>query len=152
MADSLPPRTIGYRWALAYSTALNGISLQTLYRCVAQFDSPILLVVQDTEGHIFGAYASHPLRYSDHFYGNGTSQLWTFKDGFKVFKWTGDNTFFIKGDRNSLSFGSGSGRHGLWLDEGLIHGHSDRCETFGNCMLSSVVDFYIKSVEAWAFI
>ncbi|KAK7475901.1 hypothetical protein BaRGS_00032869, partial [Batillaria attramentaria] len=108
LADSLPPRTIGYRWALAYSTALNGISLQTLYRCVAQFDSPILLVVQDTEGHIFGAYASHPLRYSDHFYGNGTSQLWTFKDGFKVFKWTGDNTFFIKGDRNSLSFGSGS--------------------------------------------
>lgn len=151
LSDNLPPRTIGYCWSLVYSTAMHGFSLKRLYRDVGRIDSPILLVVQDTAGIVFGAYISHPPRFSDHFYGNGTSQLWTFKDGFRVFTWTGDNTFFIKGNEDSLCVGAGAGQFGLWLDGDLYHGRSHRCETFANCVLSSQEDFFIKAMEAWAF-
>ena len=49
LSESLPPRTIGYKWSLVYSTSLHGFSLKRLYREVGHIDSPILLVLRDTE-------------------------------------------------------------------------------------------------------
>ena len=33
---------------------------------------------------VFGAFLSDPPKLSDHFFGNGLCQLWTFKDKFRV--------------------------------------------------------------------
>ncbi|XP_072426690.1 oxidation resistance protein 1a isoform X5 [Chiloscyllium punctatum] len=151
LAKNLPPRTVGYPWTLIYSTAKHGMSLKTLYRSMTGIDTPMLLVIKDSDGQIFGALASEPFKVSDCFYGTGETFLFTFHPEFKIFKWTGDNMFFIKGDMDSLAFGGGGGEIGLWLDGDLYHGRSHSCKTFDNCILSKREDFYVQDIEIWAF-
>ncbi|KQL60599.1 oxidation resistance protein 1 isoform X2 [Amazona aestiva] len=151
LTKSLPPRTIGYPWTLVYSTAKHGMSLKTLYRTMVGLDTPVLLVIKDSDGQVFGALASEPFKVSDGFYGTGETFMFTFCPDFKVFKWTGDNMFFIKGDMDSLAFGGGGGEFALWLDGDLYHGRSHSCKTFGNHTLSKREDFIIQDIEIWAF-
>ncbi|NXA47105.1 NCOA7 protein, partial [Nothocercus julius] len=68
-----------------------------------------------------------------------------------VFKWSGENTYFINGDISSLELGGGGGRFGLWLDADLYHGRSNSCSTFNNDILSKKEDFIIQDVEVWTF-
>ncbi|XP_060703554.1 nuclear receptor coactivator 7 isoform X1 [Hemiscyllium ocellatum] len=147
----LPLRTVGHPWRLAYSTYLHGFSLKTLYRKVANADSPVLLVLKDTCGQVFGALTSHPPRPCDHFNGTGETFLYTFNPDFKIFQWTGNNSFFTKGSSDSLAIGGGSGHFGLWLDEDLNHGRSHPCETFNNIVLSKNEDFKVQDLEVWTF-
>ncbi|KAM6210794.1 oxidation resistance protein 1 isoform 3-T3 [Sarcoramphus papa] len=151
LTKSLPPRTIGYPWTLVYSTAKHGMSLKTLYRSMLGLDTPVLLVIKDSDGQVFGALASEPFKVSDGFYGTGETFMFTFAPDFEVFKWTGDNMFFIKGDMDSLAFGGGGGEFALWLDGDLYHGRSHSCKTFGNHTLSKREDFIIQDIEIWAF-
>ncbi|XP_014396903.1 PREDICTED: TLD domain-containing protein 2 isoform X2 [Myotis brandtii] len=113
----LPPRVTGYSWSLAFCTARDGFSLQSLYRQMEGHSGPVLLVLKDQDG--------------------------------QVFKWTGSNSFFVKGDLDSLMMGSGSGQFGLWLDGDLYHGGSHPCATFNNEVLARQEQFCIKELEAW---
>ncbi|XP_077455337.1 oxidation resistance protein 1a isoform X4 [Stigmatopora argus] len=151
LARNLPPRTIGYPWTLAFGTTKHGMSIKSLYRAMQGQDTPVLMVIKDSDGQVFGALASEPFKISDGFYGTGETFLFTFNPEFEVYKWTGDNMFFIKGDMDSLAFGGGSGEFGLWLDGDLYHGRSHSCKTFGNPMLSKKEDFYVQDIEIWAF-
>ncbi|XP_021114860.1 nuclear receptor coactivator 7 isoform X6 [Heterocephalus glaber] len=100
---------------------------------------------------IFGAYATHPFKFSDHYYGTGETFLYTFSPNFKVFKWSGENSYFINGDISSLELGGGGGRFGLWLDADLYHGRSNSCSTFNNDILSKKEDFIVQDLEVWTF-
>ncbi|KAM5315628.1 oxidation resistance protein 1 isoform 2-T2 [Glossophaga mutica] len=151
LAKHLPPRTIGYPWTLVYGTGKHGTSLKTLYRTMTGLDTPVLMVIKDSDGQVFGALASEPFKVSDGFYGTGETFVFTFCPEFEVFKWTGDNLFFIKGDMDSLAFGGGGGEFALWLDGDLYHGRSHSCKTFGNRTLSKKEDFFIQDIEIWAF-
>ncbi|XP_016425103.1 oxidation resistance protein 1-like isoform X2 [Sinocyclocheilus rhinocerous] len=151
LAKHLPPRTIGYPWSLAFSTSKHGMSIKSLYRAMQAQDSPVLMVIKDSDGQMFGALASEPFKVSDGFYGTGETFVFTFCPEFEVFKWSGDNMFFIKGDMDSLAFGGGGGEFGLWLDGDLYHGRTHSCKTFGNPMLSKTEDFYVQDIEIWAF-
>ncbi|XP_056422455.1 nuclear receptor coactivator 7 isoform X3 [Hyla sarda] len=151
LAHRLPARVQGYPWHLVYSTQQHGTSLKTLYRNLCSLDSPVLLVVKDMDNQVFGAYATHPFRLSDHYYGTGETFLFTFNPDFKAFKWSGDNSYFINGDTTSLQLGGGGGRFGLWLDSDLYHGHSNPCSTFNNDILSKKEDFIVQDLEVWAF-
>uniref|UniRef100_A0A671PZC5 Oxidation resistance protein 1 n=1 Tax=Sinocyclocheilus anshuiensis TaxID=1608454 RepID=A0A671PZC5_9TELE len=151
LARHLPPRTIGYPWSLAFSTSKHGMSIKSLFRAMQGQDSPVLMVIKDSDGQLFGALASEPFKVSDGFYGTGETFVFTFCPEFEVFKWSGDNMFFIKGDMDSLAFGGGGGEFGLWLDGDLYHGRTHSCKTFGNPMLSKTEDFYVQDIEIWAF-
>ncbi|XP_023592933.1 nuclear receptor coactivator 7 isoform X5 [Trichechus manatus latirostris] len=151
LARRLPARVQGYPWRLAYSTLEHGTSLKTLYRKCALLDSPVLLVIKDMDNQIFGAYATHPFKFSDHYYGTGETFLYTFSPNFKVFKWSGENSYFINGDISSLELGGGGGRFGLWLDADLYHGRSNSCSTFNNDILSKKEDFIVQDLEVWTF-
>ncbi|XP_005659268.1 nuclear receptor coactivator 7 isoform X3 [Sus scrofa] len=151
LARRLPARVQGYPWRLAYSTLEHGTSLKTLYRKSASLDSPVLLVIKDMDNQIFGAYATHPFKFSDHYYGTGETFLYTFSPNFKVFKWSGENSYFINGDLSSLELGGGGGRFGLWLDADLYHGRSNSCSTFNNDILSKKEDFIVQDLEVWTF-
>ena len=48
----LPARAEGSSWHLLYSSSVHGCSLRTLYRQMMGVDSPILLVVMDTQHHV----------------------------------------------------------------------------------------------------
>ncbi|OQR78581.1 oxidation resistance protein 1-like [Tropilaelaps mercedesae] len=147
----IPARAEGYAWRLVYSTTRHGFSLKTFYREMARHDGPVLLAITDTEGALFGAFVSQSIHPSDHFYGTGEMFLWSFHPGFNKYTWSGDNQYFIKGNQDSLVFGSGDGEFGLYLDGDLYHGRSAPCKTFRNEVLSKTNDFVIKSLEAWGF-
>ncbi|XP_059217896.1 oxidation resistance protein 1 isoform X10 [Stomoxys calcitrans] len=152
LCGHLPARAEGYSWSLAFSTSQHGFSLNSLYRKMQRLESPILIVIQDTEQNVFGALTSCSLHVSDHFYGTGESLLYKFNPSFKVFHWTGENLYFIKGNVESLSIGAGDGRFGLWLDGDLNQGRSQSCSTYGNEPLAPQEDFVIKTLECWAFV
>ncbi|XP_034269969.1 TLD domain-containing protein 2 [Pantherophis guttatus] len=149
LTPHLPPRVTAYPWNLVYCTARDGFSLKTMYRSMSNLASPVLLVIRDTDGQIFGAFSSTAIHVSSCFYGNGETFLFSFTPQLKVFKWTGKNTFFMKGDADSLAIGGGSGKFGLWLDGDLNHGGSHPCETFNNEALSPKEEFLIRDLEVW---
>ncbi|CAK6956886.1 nuclear receptor coactivator 7 [Scomber scombrus] len=151
LCKELPPRTVGYTWQLAYSTSRHGASLKNLYRKLSATESPVLVVIKDALDEIFGAFLSHPLRPSETFYGTGETFLFMLHPRFKTFRWTGENSFFIKGDLDSFAIGGGSGHFGLWLDENLYLGRSSPCFTFNNCCLSETDDFRVMELEVWTF-
>ncbi|KAG5271326.1 hypothetical protein AALO_G00178480 [Alosa alosa] len=147
----LPAQTQGYPWRLVYSTVVHGISLRTLYSNMASVDRPVLLVIKDMENQVFGAFSSHPFRVSNSCYGTGETFLYTFSPEFKMFSWTGENSYFVKGFRDSLQLGGGGGPFGLWLDDDLNHGSSFSCSTFNNQPLSGHHDFAVQELEVWTF-
>ncbi|NXO29460.1 TLDC2 protein, partial [Cisticola juncidis] len=149
LGPQLPPRLTQQPWHLLYSTGRDGFSLRTLYRSGARPDSPALLLIRDTEAQAFGAFSASAIRSSSGFYGTGETFLFSFCPELKVFRWTGRNDFFVKGDMNLLMVGGGSGRFGLWLDGDLHHGGSQPCETFDNEILSQREEFCIQDLEMW---
>lgn len=152
LCSHLPARAEGYSWSLVFSTSQHGFSLNSLYRKMQRLESPILIVIEDTEHNVFGALTSCALHVSDHFYGTGESLLYKFNPSFKVFHWTGENLYFIKGNPESLSIGAGDGKFGLWLDGDLNQGRSQQCSTYANEPLSPQEDFVVKTMECWAFV
>ncbi|CAL1610695.1 unnamed protein product [Knipowitschia caucasica] len=145
----LPVRTQGYPWQLAYSTAVHGSSLKTLYRNMAGLDSPVLLVIRDMHKKVFGAFSSDPFRISHGCYGTGETFLFSFNPDFQLYKWTGENYYFVSGNLESLQIGGGGGCFGLWLDADLYHGSSFSCPTFHNAPLSTHEDFIVQDLEVW---
>ncbi|XP_077804699.1 TLD domain-containing protein 2 isoform X7 [Macaca mulatta] len=144
-----PPRVTGHPWSLVFCTSRDGFSLQSLYRRMEGCSGPVLLVLRDQDGQIFGAFSSSAIQLSKGFYGTGETFLFSFSPQLKVFKWTGSNSFFVKGDLDSLMMGSGSGRFGLWLDGDLFHGGSSPCATFNNEVLARREQFCVQELEAW---
>ncbi|GLD71962.1 nuclear receptor coactivator 7-like protein [Lates japonicus] len=151
LACRLPARVQGYPWRLAYSTVKHGTSLKTLYRNLSDVDSPVLLVIKDMDNQIFGAFSTHPFRVSEHCYGTGETFLYSFCPEIKVYRWTGENSYFVKGNTDSLQMGGGGGQLGLWLDAELYRGTTTKCATFNNQPLSAQQDFSIHSLEVWTF-
>ncbi|XP_057637850.1 TLD domain-containing protein 2 isoform X1 [Chionomys nivalis] len=145
----LPPRVAGRPWSLVFCTSKDGFSLRRLYRQMEGHSGPVLLVLRDQDGQVFGAFSSSAIRLSKGFYGTGETFLFSFAPQLKVFKWTGSNSFFVKGDLDSLMMGSGSGQFGLWLDGDLYRGGSYPCATFNNEVLARQEQFCIEELEAW---
>ncbi|XP_053601716.1 TLD domain-containing protein 2 isoform X16 [Plodia interpunctella] len=79
LCSVLPARAQGYMWSLAFSTSQHGFSLSSMYRKMQRVDTPVLLVIQDTDNNVFGALTSCALRPSEHFYGTGESLLFSFQ-------------------------------------------------------------------------
>lgn len=48
----LPARAEGYGWTLIFSTSQHGFSLNSMYRKMYKLESPILLVIEDTDNNV----------------------------------------------------------------------------------------------------
>ncbi|XP_065898217.1 oxidation resistance protein 1-like isoform X2 [Dysidea avara] len=161
LSKKLLSAAIGHDWVLLYSTFKHGMSLRTLYRNMVDYgDNPVLLFVKDTHYQTFGAMLSCQLKISEHYYGTGESFLFKFKPNetegtleLKVYNWSGENDFIVKGNVDSLVFGGGGDGHfGLWIDDQFYHGASYVCRTFNNECLSTKTDFIYHGVEVWGFV
>ncbi|NXN98111.1 TLDC2 protein, partial [Rhinopomastus cyanomelas] len=149
LGPHLPSRLTQQPWQLLFCTARHGFSLRSLYRSGEEPGSATLLLIRDMEAQAFGAFCAGSIRRSSSFYGTGETFLFSFHQELKVFRWTGRNHFFVKGDEDLLMLGGGSGRFGLWLDGDLNRGGSHRCETFDNDPLSPRGEFCVQELELW---
>uniref|UniRef100_A0A6A7FQF4 Oxidation resistance protein 1 n=1 Tax=Hirondellea gigas TaxID=1518452 RepID=A0A6A7FQF4_9CRUS len=148
----LPARLQGYSWRLTFSTSQQGFSLSSLYRKMQEIvDTPIMVVIQDTQQTVFGSLLSNSVKVSEGFYGTGESFIFTCHPKFEVCNWTGENTYFIKGNNESLVIGGGE-NFGIWLDGDLYRGRSQPCKTYNNPVLGPSEDFVIKAIECWGFV
>ncbi|GFR27520.1 TBC1 domain family member 24 [Trichonephila clavata] len=57
---------------------------------------------------------------------------------------------FMAADQHMINVGAGNGQ-GLLLDDQLLHGRTEHCDTFNNDPLCSNKDFQCKIVEVIAF-
>ncbi|KAI8869589.1 TLD-domain-containing protein, partial [Ramicandelaber brevisporus] len=131
----LPVRLrIHQRWNLLYSLNQHGVSFTSLLR-LSKDKGPCLLLIRDENDNIFGGFLSEPISPHPSFYGSGECFLWKKSwplPSIKVFKWTGDNDYFIATDSDYVAMGSGNGLFGLWFDSDFEHGYSAPCPTFNN--------------------
>lgn len=152
LSDVLPARIIGTGWRLVFSTSHHGFSLGSLYRKFDSEDSsPTLLCIEDTEGEVFGALVSCPVKLRDTFYGTGESFLFTSQPRWELYPWSGDNQLFVRGNTESLVVGAGDGQFGLYIDSSLYQGRSQPCQTYLNKPLARKGDFILKTLECWSF-
>lgn len=150
MRGHLPNRFKYHDWKLIFSTAMHGTSLLTYYKALEDKE-PTLLVIRDTDGHIFGGFASQAWHISKHFFGTGESFLFSIHPTFAIYNWTGADDYYCIGKRDFLAMGGGgtSGRYGLWLDSELSAGTSEVCKTFLNRRLSLNEEFNCSLVEVY---
>ncbi|KAF4322780.1 hypothetical protein BBO99_00001395 [Phytophthora kernoviae] len=133
---------------------INGSSLETLL-ILAKKQTPTLLVVKDSEGNVFGGFASDEWHHAFHYYGTGESFLFTFASpnaagGFVKYQWSRKNSYFMLCSEDSLIMGGG-GNFGLFLDSDLSSGSSGACETFNSPPLTMSQEFACVHVELWGF-
>jgi len=64
-------------WELKYSSNLHGTSFSTLLRKCEEAN-PSIILIQDENKFVFGAYLSGKLKYSNRYSGNGETFLFTF--------------------------------------------------------------------------
>jgi hypothetical protein len=131
---SLPLKIQNQSWCLAYSTRINGFSLQNLYRTISDEKDPFLVVIQDANGFVFGAYLTCTPRISETFIGTGKSWIFSFgrlqfpdpavdpeEEGetpaapmvanphhLNVFHWSGRNEYFFQVSISGISISAGT--------------------------------------------
>ena len=74
----------------------HGISLNTFFHNM-QGLSPSVIVVQDTNKHIFGVYSSDPFEKKKNYFGNGETFLFKIAPHFEAFHSTGANHYYMFG-------------------------------------------------------
>ncbi len=112
-----------------------------------------IMVVQDLNGWVFGAYATERWHVSSFFYGTGETFLFTFQKGNKitVYPWTGQNDQIQWSNNEIVGVGGGSsGRFGFFLKDNFLNGSSSETNTFNNKELASNYDFICQNFEVWA--
>jgi hypothetical protein len=164
LAVWLPRRHSVAKWTMLFSTAVDGYSLQTLYRKSTDRGA-LLVMVRDVTGGLFGAYVAHTLQpptsgsnalgeAAPTFYGHGETFLFEvlpmghlppLLDGgspppFSVcaYRWSHSDDLFVASTPDYLAIGGGGGRYGLRLDDDLQHGRSGRSSTFRNPPLGAL--------------
>ncbi|KAL6759905.1 TLD-domain-containing protein [Haematococcus lacustris] len=161
VAGCLPARFKQSRWSLLYCTQRDGISLHTLYRKAAG-KAPSLLVVRDSGGAVFGAFATEPWRVSPRFFGTGETRVFQLQPRRAVYCWQPprsrggegqptSNDYFQFATPEGLGVG-GAGHFAIWMDNDLLEGSSAQCLTFDSPCLSSAPEFHIRAIELWHLI
>jgi len=80
-----------------------------VYRVISPREVKIVSAANPVSLHpqVFGAVCSCPPRVTEHFCGTGESFLFKLEPKMEVFRWSGENMFFVKGDPESLKIGGG---------------------------------------------
>lgn len=167
----LPPALSGASWKAAYELRIQGASVLALKQALANLDIPLVLVVEDSRGFVFGGFlpgglyldASHNEDgFNESESGDGDSFVFTFgskadqrpvSDKLKVFPWTGKNrSFRLLSVRKGLGMGSGPRGFAFMLDPFLEYGSSSRSDTYDNECLASEEQFKCVNFEIFTCI
>ncbi|KAL2900089.1 TLD domain-containing protein 1 [Bienertia sinuspersici] len=110
-------------WKLLYHSSYNGMSFNTFLGNIANDEGPTLLIIKDTEGYIYGGYASQPWQKHSDFYGDLKCFLFQLHPKVSVFRPTGANNnlqwcavnYSSESIPNGIGFGGRVHHFGLFL-------------------------------------
>lgn len=159
----IPPRLRLSEVELLFTTADDGYNLHTMYNRTRD-RRHLILVVKTMEDSIFGAFVSGGFEPSSDknnaFHGDGETLLFTLEPFGKSYQWvhrdsetdSPSSSLFIQSAVSELTIGGGSSR-GLWLNDTLTSGTTERCETFANEPLTGTksINFETITVEVFGF-
>lgn len=128
----------------------HGVSLKTFYANCAGPD-PVVILIRDGGGCVFGCYSSVSWKSCSQYYGNGEGFVFTISPTVAVYKWTRSNSFFQLGSSDSIAMGGG-GKFALFLDSMFERGSSGTCATFGSPCLASADQFDVIVLEAYKLV
>ncbi|XP_038068610.1 MTOR-associated protein MEAK7-like [Patiria miniata] len=152
------PHHLRDQWRFLYSSGLHGASFATLLSHITH-KGPTVLLVRDTEGHLFGGFASESWEIGPSFVGSSRCFLFSLSPKVGIYESSGQNDhyMYLNIDQQTLPNGLGMGGQfdyfGLWIDQEFGQGHSrarPKCLTYDSPQLSAKEDFTIDLVEVWA--
>jgi len=149
-------------WYPVYRLQTHGQNWHALTEALVKAgDSPLLFIVKDTRGFIFGAstLSERGWKTSPHFTGESSTRLFTLAPKVNMYVPSGQNThYYYLNDGtaslpNGLGFGGQLNYFGLFIASDLQSGSSEpSCSTFGPCFqsLASSPQFQIENIEIWS--
>ncbi|KAL5224429.1 hypothetical protein ABZP36_011068 [Zizania latifolia] len=144
-------------WKLLYHSSLHGQSFNTFLGNVTNGDAQTVIVVKDTEGFVYGGYASQPWERHSDFYGDMKTFLFKLYPQASIFRPTGVNknlqwcavNFSSDTIPNGIGFGGQPHHFGFFLSANFDQGHSFTCSTFTSPALSKTNRFRPEVIECW---
>uniref|UniRef100_T1DKR0 MTOR-associated protein MEAK7 n=1 Tax=Crotalus horridus TaxID=35024 RepID=T1DKR0_CROHD len=152
------PSELRDRWQLLFASRVHGESFTQLCGHIVN-KGPCLLVLKDTDGYIFGGFASCSWEVKPQFQGNNMCFLFSISPSLAVFTYSGYNNHYMYLNHGQQTMPNGlgmGGQHeyfGLWVDSNYGQGHSKakpRCTTYNSPQLSAKENFLLDSMEVWA--
>lgn len=150
------PHELRNEWRFLFSSQIHGESFSTMLGRISMQGST-LLIIQDTDNHVFGGFASDNWALSPNFTGNESCYLFKLEPKILTFPSTTYNNHYQylnlhqQTMPNGLLMGGQFSYPGLWLDCEYGSGKSSvTCTTFQNySQLSGSENFRIKHCEVW---
>eukprot|EP00930_Biecheleria_cincta_P059092 TRINITY_DN44856_c0_g1_i1.p1 TRINITY_DN44856_c0_g1~~TRINITY_DN44856_c0_g1_i1.p1 ORF type:complete len:757 (+),score=110.31 TRINITY_DN44856_c0_g1_i1:140-2410(+) len=144
-------------WVLRYTPKVHGLSFATMLRNMEEHEKSVV-VIRDTEDHVFGGFAPAAWKPFTRFYGSGEAFVFSLgplqpelsEAGIHVCPWTSQNECLMYVDHKNLGMGGGDGRHAFVIREDLLNGHSSATATFNNKILSATAEFVVRDLELWS--
>ncbi|CAL1148965.1 unnamed protein product [Cladocopium goreaui] len=119
-------------WRLLYSPEVHGVSIGTFFRQCQAWPGETLLLIEDSNGAVFGGFASHTWQAQSRYFGHPECFVFRFPpedDRCEVFGSAGHNEYFLFADCSGLMMGGG--RHpAIWIDQNFLKGTSILARNF----------------------
>ncbi|XP_065174655.1 MTOR-associated protein MEAK7-like [Sycon ciliatum] len=153
------PMDCRQNWRQVFDTKQHGQSFATMLQKLEKVGGPSLLVVRDSDGYVFGGFASVPWTISSQYQGDNSCFLFSLSRGMGIFNAGEYNDHFMYLNHemetlpNGLAMGGQPGYYGLFLaaDFGSGHSHAEpTCTTYNSPQLSKEKEFVVSRVEVWA--
>ncbi|XP_043502816.1 MTOR-associated protein MEAK7 isoform X2 [Polistes fuscatus] len=150
------PHELRKEWRFLFSSQVHGESFSTMLGRITMQGATII-ILQDTDDHVFGGFAPDSWRIGPNFIGNQTCFLLKLEPDILTFPSTGYNNHYQylninqQTMPNGLLMGGQLNYPGLWIDCEYGTGISSvSCTTFQNYVqLSGQENFKIKHCEVW---
>lgn len=150
------PHELRNEWRFLFSSEIHGESFSTMLGRM-EMQGATLIIVQDSDNHVFGAFASDSWTLGPNFFGNESCFLFKLEPDIVSFPSTNYNRHYqylnlhMQTMPNGLLMGGQLNYPGFWLDCEYGTGKSSvSCTTFQNySQLSAKEHFHIKHCEIW---
>lgn len=150
------PHELRNEWRFLFSSQVHGESFSTMLGRISMQGATII-IVQDTDDHVFGGFATESWLLSPNFKGNQSCFLFKLNPEILTFPASNYNDHYQYLNLhqqtmvNGLLMGGQFNYPGLWLDCEYGTGKSSvSCTTFLNYVqLSCKEEFHIKHLEVW---
>jgi hypothetical protein len=150
LRKALPHRWRSHDWRLVFSISEDGTSYQTLY-AATNGSAACFVIIKTVDGAKLGGFLPTGLKWSAKFYGSGEAFVFSFAPMLVVYRWSRKNDCFTSATRTELMMGAGKGA-ALWIDDRMLNGRSEECETFDSLPLAKRKAFQIQELEPWSLV